>query len=92
MRYKVDELKLLERKILGWGTLAALILLVIDALLLVKLQSMDGKVDALHPERFLASHARADSLLVLHDAKVESLLFDLRERLGVGDTSTEPPR
>ena len=86
----MDPLKVVERKILLWGTLAFIVLLVIDGLLFVKVLSVESKVSEIKPAQFRALHQHLDSLIMAHDAKQDSLVLDLRQRLGV-DWPDWPP-
>ena len=77
----MDPLKILERKIMAWGTFATVVLIVIDALLFMHMRTTKARVEEIHPERFWQSHTHLDSLAVVHDLKVESKLDEIEAQL-----------
>lgn len=77
----MDEFKLMERKILAWGTAAFAVLLIIDVLLFARLIAISDRVNSVDPKKFLEAHARVDSLITVHDLKVEAGLAEIKAEL-----------
>lgn len=77
-----------SRRLVAYGSLAILCILVIDALLYTKITSIRNEVKTIKAEK--VAQDWADSIFAVYfkeqqhqGAKLDSLFLDLRERLGV---------
>lgn len=77
----MDEFKIMERKILAWGTGAFAVLLIIDVFLFAYLIAISDRMSKVNPEKIAQSHVRLDSLIAVHDLKVEAGIAEIKAEI-----------